>query len=51
VIGVSTSVAATGAASLLSIASGALAWSFVPVIQLADGLLPLRRRSRRPMTR
>jgi hypothetical protein len=43
VIGVSTSVAATGVASLFSIASGALCWSFVPLIQLANGLLLCRR--------
>ena len=43
IIGVGTSIAATGVASLFSIASGALCWSFVPAIQLANGLLLCRR--------
>ena len=39
IIGACTSIAATGVASLPSIASGALCWSFVPVLQLVNGLL------------
>jgi hypothetical protein len=43
VIGVTTSVTLTGVASLSAIASGAACWSFVPVIQLANGLQLCRR--------
>ena len=43
VIGASTSIALSGVASLLSIASAAVCWSFVPAIQLANGLLLCRR--------
>ena len=43
VIGTSTSIALTGVASLLSIASAAACWSFVPAIQIANGLLLCRR--------
>jgi hypothetical protein len=50
-IGASTTITATGVASLVSIGIGALSWSFVPVIQLANGLLLCRRPPRGPTDR
>jgi hypothetical protein len=42
VIGITTSVAATGRTTLMLVASGAVCWSFVPVVQLFTGVLFVR---------
>jgi hypothetical protein len=42
VVGITTSVAATGRTTLTLVASGAVCWSFVPVVQLFTGVLFVR---------